>query len=64
VKKTERLLKLITDSTACEYCDGKIYWIKVKNGVKIPMNSSGEIHLKTCPKRERYAKGIQKYEGC
>jgi len=56
MKKTERLLKLIVDSTACGGCGLKIYWIVTKNGKKMPVNPDGEPHHATCPKVEDFRK--------
>ncbi len=63
MKKTERILKLITDSAACEHCNTKVYWIRTKDTMKIPINPDGTLHVQTCPKGDRYAKSIQDYRG-
>ena len=56
MKRTERLLSWIGDSTTCKGCGTKIYWIITKNKKPMPVDPDGEPHFATCPKAADFRK--------
>jgi len=53
----ENLLKAIGDLAVCKSCGAPIYWVKTKNGKRMPVNAKRPTsHFATCPQANRWRK--------
>lgn len=52
----KKLLELVGDPGICRGCQRQIYWMRHKNGARVPYTSAGLNHFVDCTEREQFRK--------
>lgn len=52
----ETLLQNIADRGTCSGCGAALYWVRHKNGKRVPYTPAGLNHFISCPKAEQFRK--------
>lgn len=50
------ILNQVGDPGTCKGCGAALYWVKHKNGKKVPYTESGLNHFVDCPAADRFRK--------